>query len=145
MDTPRITLVKQGLQQDFIANSRWPDSLAGYLQSVTLDTLSRSGGFLSVSDQLLGNDSMYKLLLRVSAFQAEYPPMGRGSAAVVVGMEAILVREQDQHMLGQYRYDIRKEHIPIMTGKIVEALNQALGEGLASLVADMEQDLPVLY
>ncbi|MDQ5768781.1 ABC-type transport auxiliary lipoprotein family protein [Thiothrix subterranea] len=145
LDTPRITLFKQGLQQDFIVNSRWPDSLSIYLQAVMLDAFSRSGGFLSVSDQLLGNDSMYKVLLRMSAFHAEYPPFGQGQAVVVVGMEAILIRERDQRMLGQYRYDMRKQNIPVMTSRIVQALNQALSEGIASLITDMIEDLPVLY
>lgn len=144
LDTPRITLVKPGLQQDFIADSRWPDDLSDYLHAVMLDALSRSGGFQSVSDQLLGKERGYKLLLRVSAFQAEYPPQGKGSAAVVLGMESILVRVQDQRVLGQHRYDIRKENIPLRTGKVVEALNQALGEGIDSLVRDVGQDLPTL-
>lgn len=145
LDTARITLVKPGYQQDFIANSRWPERLSVYMQSVMLDAFSRSGGFLSVSDQLLGNDNIHRLLLRVSAFHAEYPPAGQqGTATVVLGMEAILVREKDQRMLGQYRYDIRKEHIPVSIGRIVAAMNQALGEGVDLLVRDAGQDLPVL-
>jgi ABC-type uncharacterized transport system auxiliary subunit len=144
LDTSRITLVRPGFQQDFIANSRWPDSLAIYLHSVMLDTLSHSEGFLSVSDQLLSNNEVYKLLLRVSAFHVEYPPSGQGRAAVVVGLEAILVREQDQRMIGQYRADIRKENTQVSTSKIVEALNQALGEGVTSLMTDMANDLPIL-
>jgi ABC-type uncharacterized transport system auxiliary subunit len=144
LDTSRITLVRPGFQQDFIANSRWPDSLGVYLHAVMLDALSRSEGFLSVSDQLLSNNEVYKLLLRVSAFHVEYPPSGQGRAAVVVGLEAILVREQDQRMLGQYRADIRKENTQISTSKIVEALNQALGEGMTALITDMATDLPIL-
>jgi hypothetical protein len=62
----------------------------------------------------------------------------------VVGLEAILVREQDQRMLGQYRADIRKENTQISTSKIVEALNQALGEGMTALITDMANDLPIL-
>ncbi|MBU0655731.1 MAG: membrane integrity-associated transporter subunit PqiC [Gammaproteobacteria bacterium] len=141
LDTSRITLVKEQFQQDFIANSRWPDDLSGYLHAVMLDALSRSGAFQSVSDQLLGNGGNYKLLLRVSAFQAEYPPQGKGSVAVVLGMESILVRVQDQRVMGQHRYDIRKENVPVRTGKIVEAMNQALGETITALIADLEGDL----
>lgn len=142
LDTLRITLIKEQFRQDFIANSRWPERLSVYLHAVVLDTLSRSGGFQSVSDQLLGKTGNYKLLLRVSAFQAEYPPQGQGNAAIVLGMESILVRVQDQHVLGQHRYDIRKENIPLRTGKIVEAMNQALTVTIRQLLADVHNDLP---
>lgn len=141
LDTPRITLIKEQFQQDFIANSRWPDDLSGYLHAVMLDALSRSGGFQSVSEQLLGAGGNYKLLLRVSAFQAEYPPQGKGSAAVVLGMESILVRVQDQRVMGQHRYDIRKENVAVSTGKIVEAMNQALGEAIRQLTSNLHSDL----
>ncbi len=142
LDTARITLIKDQFRQDFIANSRWPDDLSSYLHAIMLDALSRSGGFQSVSDQLLGNSGNYKLLLRISAFQAEYPPQGKGSAAVVLGMESILVRAQDQHVMGQHRYDIRKEQIPVSTGKIVEAMNQALTEVIRQMLGDLHNDLP---
>lgn len=143
LDTTRITLVKEQFQQDFIANSRWPDELSGYLHAVMLDALSRSGAFQSVSSQMLGAGKHYKLLLRVSAFQAEYPPQGKGSAAVVLGMEAILVRVQDQRVLGQQRYDIRKDNIPVSTSKIVGVMNQALEEMLVSLMADLRKHFPL--
>ncbi len=141
LDSDRITLIKPGYQQDFIANSRWPDDLSGYLHAVMLDALSRSGGFESVSDQLLGNAGQYKLLLRVAAFQAEYPPDGKGNAAVAVALESILVRVADQRVMGQHRYANRQENIPVSTGKIVDAMNQALGAVIASLAADASRDV----
>ncbi len=141
LDSDRIALIKPPFQQDFIAHSRWPDDLSGYLHAVMLDALARSGSFQSVSEQMLGKDGNYKLLLRVASFQAEYPKDGKGNAAVEIVMESSLVRVQDQHLLGQHRYAIRKEHIPVSTSKIVEALNQALGEVIAALLTDLQRDL----
>jgi ABC-type uncharacterized transport system auxiliary subunit len=141
LDSDRIVLIKPPLQQDFIAHSRWPDDLSSYLHGVMLDALARSGSFQSVSEQMLGKESNYKLLLRVASFQAEYPPAGKGSAAVEIVMEASLVRVADQHLLGQHRYAIRKEPVPVSTNKIVEALNQALGEGIVSLLGNLQHDL----
>jgi ABC-type uncharacterized transport system auxiliary subunit len=141
LDSEHIALVKPPFQQDFIAHSRWPDDLSGYLHAVMLDALSRSGGFQSVSDQMLGKDGNYKLLLRVAGFQAEYPPDGQGDAAVEIVMESSLVRVQDQRLLGQHRYAVRKEHIPVSTSKLVAAFNQALGEVIVALVADLQRDL----
>ncbi len=141
LDSDRIVLIKPLLQQDFIAHSRWPDDLSSYLHAVMLDALARSGSFQSVSAQMLGKDDNYKLLLRVASFQAEYPPAGKGSAAVEIVMDASLVRVRDQHLLGQYRYAVRKEQIPVSTSKIVAALNQALSEVIGALLADLQRDL----
>jgi ABC-type uncharacterized transport system, auxiliary component len=141
LDSERIVLIKPPLQQDFIAHSRWPDDLSSYLHAVMLDALARSGSFQSVSAQMLGKDDNYKLLLRVASFQAEYPPAGKGSAAVEIVMDASLVRVRDQHLLGQHRYAVRKEQIPVSTSKIVAALNQALSEVIGALLADLQRDL----
>ncbi len=137
LDTNHITLIKPPNQQDFIASSRWPDNLSGYLHGVVLDALSRSGNFRSVSSQMLGRDDNYRLVLRVSAFQAEYPPGGKGSATVEVAMDAMLIRVQDQLLIGQHRYDVRRDNVPVSTGKLVEALDAALGEALGRMVTDI--------
>lgn len=140
LDNAHIALIKPPNQQDFIAKSRWPDNLSTYLHGVVLDALSRSGSFQSVSSQMAGKDDNYRLVLRVSAFQAEYPPGGKGSASVDVVMDAMLVRVLDQRLLGQHRYAIHKSNVPVSTGKIVEALEQALGEGIAGMLADLHGD-----
>jgi cholesterol transport system auxiliary component len=137
LDNARIALIKPPNQQDFIAKSRWPDNLSTYLHGVMLDALSRSGSFQSVSSQMVGKDDNYRLVLRVSAFQAEYPPGGKGSASVDVVMDVMLVRVLDQRLLGQHRYAIHKDNVPVSTGKIVEALEQALGEGIAEMLVDL--------
>ncbi|OQX13249.1 MAG: hypothetical protein BWK73_12745 [Thiothrix lacustris] len=141
LDNDQIVLIKPRLKQDFIAQSRWPDDLSVYLHAVMLDALARSDGFQSVSAQLVGNDSHYKLLLRVDSFQAEYPTGAKGAAAVEIVMNAALVRVVDQQLLGQHRYVVRKDSVPVSTGNIVAALNQALGEVIAALVADLHGDL----
>lgn len=136
LDNERITLNKPGLQQDFIARSRWPDALSTYLHAVMLDALAASGAFRSVSGQMLGDTGQYKLLVRVSDFQAEYPAEGKSEARVEVVMEVLLLRMQDQRLLKQQRYQVRKENVPVSTGAIVAALNQALGEVLTRMVRD---------
>ena len=137
LDTAYITLIKPPNQQDFIASSRWPDNLSGYLHGVVLDALSRSGNFRSVSSQILGKDNNYRLVLRVFAFQAEYPPDGKGAASVEVAMDAMLIRVQDQLLLGQHRYDVKRGNVPVSTGKIVGALDAALGETLGQIITDV--------
>lgn len=137
LDTAHITLIKPPNQQDFIASSRWPDNLSGYLHGVVFDALSRSGNFRSVSSQILGKDNNYRLVLRVSAFQAEYPPDGKGAASVEVAMDALLIRVQDQLLLGQRRYDVKRGNVPVSTGKIVGALDAALGETLGQIITDV--------
>lgn len=145
LDTSRITLFKPAYQQGFLAHGRWPDRLSTYFTSTLVDTLSRSNAFLSVSDRPATNKGGYKLLLRLSAFHAEHPSRSQGRVAVLVGMEALLIQEQNQRILGQYRYDIRKENIASNPDGVVTALNQALGETLTSLIVDLGKDLPVFY
>lgn len=140
LDNAHITLIKPPNQQDFIAASRWPDNLSSYLHGVVLDALSDSGNFRSVSSQMLGRDGNYRLVLRVSAFQAEYPVGGKGSATVDVTLDAMLIRVQDQLLLGQHRYNVRRSNVPVSTGKIVEALDAALAEALGQVVTDIALD-----
>ncbi len=134
LDNAHITLIKPPNQLDYIAHSRWPDTLAVYLQAVVLDALARSGQFQSVSEQVLGSDRHYRLLLRVVSFQAEYPFAGQTAAAVEVKLEASLIRLQDQHLLLQQRYTSRQEHIPVSTSQIVMALDQALAQVLQQVL-----------
>ena len=145
LDSSGITVFKPALQQGLMMHGRWPDRLSTYFNATVIDTLSRSNAFLSVSDRPSTTKAGYKLLLRLSAFHAEYPPTPQGKVAVVLGMEALLMKEQDQRILGQYRYDIRKENIVANLDGIVLALNQTLGESLTSLIADLGKDLPVFY
>ncbi len=145
LDSPRITLFKPALQQDFLANGRWPDRLSTYFNATVIDTLSRSNAFLSVSDRPANNKMGYKLLLRLSGFHAESPLTPQGRVAVVLGMEALLMRVQDQRILGQYRYDSRKENIVANLDGIVGAMNQSLSESLTALITDMGNDLPAFY
>lgn len=145
LDSSGITVFKPALQQGLMMHGRWPDRLSTYFNATVIDTLSRSNAFLSVSERPSTNKAGYKLLLRLSAFHAEYPPTPQGKVAVVLGMEALLMKEQDQRILGQYRYDIRKENIAANLDGIVLALNQMLGESLTSLIADLGEDLPVFY
>jgi hypothetical protein len=58
-----------------------------------------------------------------------------------VVLDALLVRVKDQRLLGQHRYAIRKDNVPVSTGKIVAALEQALGEGIAAMVVDLQRNL----
>lgn len=137
LDTANITLIKSPNQQDFIAHSHWPDDLSSYLHGVVLDALSQHGNFRSVSSQMLAKDNNYRLVLRVSAFQANYPPSGKGTATVDVTMGATLIRVKDQRLLGQHRYNVRRGNVPVSTGKLVEALNSALSETLDRIVTDI--------
>ncbi|EIJ36384.1 protein of unknown function DUF330 [Thiothrix nivea DSM 5205] len=145
IDSQRIVLFKPAYQQDFLANGRWPDRLSTYFTSTVIDALSRSNAFLTVSDRPTSNQGGYKLLLRLTGFHAEYLPKSQAKVAVVAQMEALLIREKNQRILGQYRYDIRKDNINAHPDSIVVALNQALADNLTSLANDMGKDLPVLF
>jgi ABC-type uncharacterized transport system auxiliary subunit len=141
LDNPHIMLAGAGNRLDFIADSRWPDKLSHYLQAVIIDGLATSGAFQTVSARMLGRENNYRLLLRVSDFQAELPdnpqPANEQQATIAVTIEAFLIRVQDQRLLGRYYYKKSKPAIPLRTGSIVAAIEQALGEVLTELSADL--------
>ena len=138
LDSERITLVKDGLQQDFIAHSRWPDKLSRYLHASLLEALSQSGQFQAVSEQLLGKNNAYKLLLHVAHFEVDYADPALQTAAVEVMCEATLMRVADQHIVQQQSYRVRREGVPLSTSRLVEALNSAWSEALNHLIADVQ-------
>ncbi|MEZ5535760.1 MAG: ABC-type transport auxiliary lipoprotein family protein [Thiolinea sp.] len=143
LDNRHIMLSGSDNRLDFIANSRWPDKLSSYLQAVIIDGLSESKAFQSVSSRLPGRGHNYRLLLRVSDFQAEFPTelspdiKHQQHTNIVISLEAILVRTQDQRMMGTYRYQAHRRSVPVKTGRIVAAFEQALGEILAKLTTDL--------
>lgn len=145
LDSERIVLFQSGLQQGFVPNSRWPGRLSDYFYVTVLETLSRSNAFLSVSDRPSANKSAYKLLLRLSAFHAEYPPAPHHKANVVLGMEALLIDSKSQRIVSQYRYDRRKENVASDVNSIVFSLNQLLSETLTVLISDLSKGLPKFY
>ncbi len=132
----QIVLFMPGNRQDFVAHSRWPDTLGTYLQAVLVEELSRSNAFASVSAQLIETRKAVRLQVRVADFQAEYPPDGKGVARVRVSMEVLLIRQSDQHLLARHRYE-QQQAVELRTGQIVAGLDAALRVVLVGILADL--------
>ena len=145
LDNSNIMLASAGNRLDFIADSRWPDKLSDYLRAVIIDGLTMSNAFQSVSERMLGREDNYRLLLRVTDFQAELPDTFKSTAAndqqdtatVVISLEAFLLRVQDQRLIGKYRYKKQTAGILIKTSKIVATFEKTLNEILQELVIDL--------
>lgn len=139
LDSERITLVKDGLQQDFIAHSRWPDKLSRYLHASLVESLSQSGQFQAVLTQFVGKNQPFKLLMRVAHFEVAYPSPAQmqPAAAVDVQCEVTLIRAADQQVIQQKQYHVRREHIPLSTSQAVNALNAAWGEIITQIATDI--------
>lgn len=103
--------------------------------------MARSEGFQAVSEQRLGRDASLKLLLRVTDFQAEYSADGKDEAMIVVGITATLLTGKTPNLLKQQHYEARQTHVALRTGSIVAAMNQALSEVMAALLADLQRAL----
>lgn len=136
LDSPRITLYKPGLQQDFVAHSRWPAALSRYLHAVVVESLARSNAFQGVVGQPLPQVN-YRLLLRVDAFQIDYPAQGEGTATAVVTVDATLLAGQNQRVVWQQRHTARQAGLPLRTGALVAGLDRALAQVLEQLVQDV--------
>jgi len=137
LDSNKIVLLKSAYEQDYIAESQWPDDLPVYLHSVIIDTLSDSGQFASVSSRLISRDNNYKLLLKVSAFQAELAPKPSSTVNVVVAIEIFLVSSKTQKLIIHKRYKTLGKNIEVRVSTIVKALNEALSQTLDLLVKDL--------
>ena len=145
LDNSNIMLASAGNRLDFIADSRWPDKLSDYLRAVIIDGLTMSNAFQSVSERMLGREDNYRLLLRVTDFQAELPDTFKSAAAndqqdtatVVISLEAFLLRVQDQRLIGKYRYKKQTAGILIKTSKIVAAFEKTLNEILQELAIEL--------
>ncbi len=137
LDNSHIVLLKSPYEQDFIAHSQWSDELPVYLHAVIMEALSASNRFASVSDQLVNSQHNHKLLIKVSAFQAELSEAPPETAAVRVTLEAFLLNSKSQQLLLHKRYQASKEGIEKRVSVLVKALNQALGEVLGQLMHDL--------
>lgn len=153
LDNSHIMLAVAGNRLDFIADSRWPDKLSDYLRAVAIDGLTMSNAFQSVSERMLGREDNYRLLLRVTDFQAELPATftpaaaddqnnAQDTATVVISVEAFLLRVQDQRLIGQYRYKKQTAGVPVKTSRIVAAFEKTLNEVLANLAVDLAKAAP---
>lgn len=140
LDSTRIVLFKPNFQQDFVAHSRWAETLPVYLHAVIVDSLSRSGAVQTLTTQPLAQQG-YTLQLRVTDFQAEYPAPAQDTLKVVVGLEATLLRSRNQQVVMQQRYRLTQAPVAARTSAIVAALNHALGQVLTQLGGDLRQRL----
>jgi ABC-type uncharacterized transport system auxiliary subunit len=137
LDSKKIVLFKSSYEQDFIADSQWPDELPIYLHSVITDALSASNAFASVSNRLINTSDNYKLLLKFSSFQAELTQNQPTFAQVVVSMEAFVIHSKTQKLLMHKRYRVKGEQVEVRVSSIVRALNTKLGNLLGLLVKDI--------
>lgn len=137
LDSQRITLVKDRFEQDYIADSQWPDELPAYLHSIIIDQLSETGAFASVSNRLINSGKRYKLLLKFSGFQAELTQHPARTAKTVVAMEAFLLHGNSQKLIMHKRYQMTGNHVEVRVSEIVKGLNQQLQEVLQLLLKDL--------
>ncbi|WGT25540.1 ABC-type transport auxiliary lipoprotein family protein [Pseudomonas marginalis] len=105
LDSPRIAVVPNGDLISSYANSRWSDPAPVLLRNRLMDGFQRDGRvtLLSTDDTNLQAD--YELGGQLQAFQNEY----RGSAvAVVIRLDARLVRGSDQRIIASRRFEVQQ-------------------------------------
>lgn len=105
LDSPRIAVVPNGDLISSYANSRWSDPVPVLLRNRLMDGFLRDGRvtLLSTDDTNLQAD--YELGGQLQAFQSEY----RGSAvAVVIRLDARLVRGSDQRIIASRRFEVQQ-------------------------------------
>ena len=134
LESNKLVLFMPGNRQDFIAHTHWPDELGSYLQTLLIEELSRSNAFSSVSSQPLSTEKVWRLQVRVADFQAE--ALADNKARVRVGMEVLLIRHRDQHLLARHRYE-QQSVVDLRTGQIVAGLERAFSSVMRQLLTDL--------
>ncbi len=132
LDSPRIAVVPNGDLISSYANSRWSDPTPVLLRNRFMDGFQRDGRVTLLSTDETNLQADYELGGQLQAFQSEY----HGSAvAVVIRLDARLVRGSDQRIIASRRFEVRQPVSDTKVPAVVAAFGQA-GDQLNKQVVD---------
>lgn len=132
LDSPRIAVVPNGDLISSYANSRWSDPVPVLLRNRLMDGFQRDGRVTLLSTDETNLQADYELGGQLQAFQSEY----RGTAvAVVIRLDARLVRGSDQRIIASRRFEVRQQVAATQVPAVVAGFGVA-GDRLNKQVVD---------
>lgn len=122
LNNPNIAVVPQGNLISNYKASRWSDPAPVLLRNRIFDAFQRDGrvALLSTDDSNLQVD--YELGGELQAFQTEYRGL---EAAVVIRLDARLVRGSDQRIIASRRFEVRQPLADKQVPGVVTGFGQA--------------------
>ena len=132
LNSPNIAVIPQGDLISSYKASRWSDPAPVLLRNRLLDGFQRDGrvSLLSTDDSNFQAD--LELGGNLQAFQTEYQDR---NASVVVRLDALLVRGQDQRILASRRFEVRQPLSDAKVPAVVTGFGQASDQLTAQVVA----------
>lgn len=132
LDSPRIAVVPNGDLISSYANSRWSDPVPVLLRNRLMDGFQRDGRVTLLSTDETNLQADYELGGQLQAFQSEY----QGTAvAVVIRLDARLVRGSDQRIIASRRFEVRQQLAATQVPAVVAGFGVA-GDQLNKQVVD---------
>lgn len=132
LNSAKIAVIPQGDLISSYKASRWSDPVPILLRNRLLDGFAQDGRvhLLSTDDSNLQTD--LELGGNLQAFQTEY----QGNAAqVVIRLNALLVRGNDQRILASRRFEVRQPLNDVMVPAVVAGFGQASDQLTAQVIA----------
>ena len=118
----RIAVVPQGNQISAYQGARWSDAAPVLLRDRLIEGFQRDGRMPSVSNEDVNLYADISLHSDLRAFQTEYVD---GKPQVLIRLDARLVNRQNQHTLGNRRFEVRQPSADPSVESVVEAFGQA--------------------
>ena len=132
--TDRILLKPNRLQAEYLPAGRWVDPAPVLVQSLVVASLQNSGGFRLVGRDDAGLVPDFTLLMDLSDFQAEAPPVSATPWQVRVGLTATLIRESDRTIVASRRFEQSAAASSDSTLALVTAFDTSLAQVLRGMV-----------
>jgi cholesterol transport system auxiliary component len=135
LDTDQIALLRDTQRLDYYAASRWPAPLPDLLQTLAVDALRASGRFRAVQPDATAFTADEVLQIEIRHCQVEYSP--DGSPVIHVQLLATLGHRADRALLASFAAESRKSASANRMQSVVAAFQDAVGEALNQLAAQL--------
>lgn len=133
--TDRILIKPNPLQAEYLPEGRWVDATPLLLQGLLVSSLQNSGAFRLVGRDSAGLVPDYRLLVEVSAFQAEIVATDVPATPVRVVLTMTLVRDGDGTLIASRRFDQTSLAPNRDALGVVAAFDEATGKVLSDVVS----------
>lgn len=132
LDTSHIALIENDVRMDYLADSKWAESLPEMLQSVLIETLRQSHLATSVSSEAAGANADRLIHLTASSFNAVRN--AEGGIAVRVSLEAKVISPQTHDVLSVEDVWVEQNASSAEMGSVMRTFNTANAEAMHQLI-----------
>ena len=130
-----IAVMRAGRRLDFYTDARWVARAPAMLQALVIDSLRNAGRFAAVESDAEPFAAQYVLGLELQHFEAVYDQAGPPS--IRVAFVATLGRSSDRVVIASFTAHSEVQADADRMQAVIAAFDQATGEALAQLAANV--------